>query len=154
MSALPQGTYQRFSCPSQQTNTQYQYLNGSHQHQQSYQIHQPSNSFSHKRTPQSLSNVFVSPSYQPPLQPSPPPNDRTLSQNSIDPEKFVPRISTYEHPIVNTPAPNQPGFILLPDDVGTFNGGSFRISHRDTNSIITFQLAPECPLTVKPGKCS
>lgn len=37
------------------------------------------------------------------------------------------------------------------DDVGTFNGGSYRISHRDTNSILTLQLAMGCPLTVKPG---
>ncbi|KAI9850346.1 MAG: hypothetical protein M1838_005793 [Thelocarpon superellum] len=36
------------------------------------------------------------------------------------------------------------------DDVGTFNGGSYRISHRDTNTIITIQLAFGCPLTVKP----
>jgi hypothetical protein len=35
--------------------------------------------------------------------------------------------------------------------VGTFNGGSYRISHRDTNSILTLQLAMGCPLTVKPG---
>jgi hypothetical protein len=38
------------------------------------------------------------------------------------------------------------------DDVGTFNGGSFRISHRDTNTILTVQLAMGCPLTAKPGK--
>jgi uncharacterized protein (AIM24 family) len=37
------------------------------------------------------------------------------------------------------------------DDVGTFNGGSYRISHRDTNSILTIQLAVGCPLTAKPG---
>ncbi|KAI9813645.1 MAG: hypothetical protein M1827_003716 [Pycnora praestabilis] len=37
------------------------------------------------------------------------------------------------------------------DDVGTFNGGSYRISHRDTNTIVTLQLAMGCPLTVKPG---
>lgn len=37
------------------------------------------------------------------------------------------------------------------DDVGTFNGGSYRVSHRDTNTIITVQLAMGCPLTVKPG---
>jgi len=37
------------------------------------------------------------------------------------------------------------------DDVGTFNGGSYRVSHRDTNSILTIQLAMGCPLTVKPG---
>lgn len=38
------------------------------------------------------------------------------------------------------------------DDVGTFNGGSYRISHRDTNSILTVQLAMGCPLTARPGK--
>ncbi|KAK3684368.1 hypothetical protein LTR37_020344 [Vermiconidia calcicola] len=37
------------------------------------------------------------------------------------------------------------------DDVGTFNGGSYRISHRDSNTICTVQLAVGCPLTVKPG---
>ena len=37
------------------------------------------------------------------------------------------------------------------DDVGTFNGGSYRISHRDTNTIVTVQLAIGCPMTVKPG---
>ena len=37
------------------------------------------------------------------------------------------------------------------DDVGTFNGGSYRISHRDSNTIVTVQLAIGCPLTVKPG---
>ncbi|EFQ92207.1 hypothetical protein PTT_10746 [Pyrenophora teres f. teres 0-1] len=37
------------------------------------------------------------------------------------------------------------------DDVGTFNGGSYRVSHRDTNSILTVQLAMGCPLTAKPG---
>ena len=37
------------------------------------------------------------------------------------------------------------------DDVGTFNGGSYRISHRDTNTILTVQLAIGCPLTAKPG---
>lgn len=37
------------------------------------------------------------------------------------------------------------------DDVGTFNGGSYRVSHRDTNTIITIQLAMGCPITAKPG---
>ncbi|KAL2800814.1 tryptophan RNA-binding attenuator protein-like domain-containing protein [Aspergillus keveii] len=37
------------------------------------------------------------------------------------------------------------------DDVGTFNGGSYRVSHRDTNSLLTLQLAVGCPLQVKPG---
>ncbi|KAL4921777.1 DUF124-domain-containing protein [Aspergillus aurantiobrunneus] len=37
------------------------------------------------------------------------------------------------------------------DDVGTFNGGSYRISHRDSNSLLTIQLAVGCPLQAKPG---
>jgi hypothetical protein len=37
------------------------------------------------------------------------------------------------------------------DDVGTFNGGSYRISHRDTNTILTVQLAMGAPLIAKPG---
>lgn len=37
------------------------------------------------------------------------------------------------------------------DDVGTWNGGSYRISHRDTNTIVTMQLAMGYPLEVKPG---
>ena len=39
------------------------------------------------------------------------------------------------------------------DDVGTFNGGSYRISHRDSNTIVTIQLAMGCPVQVKPGQC-
>lgn len=50
------------------------------------------------------------------------------------------------------PSPGQfVGAMTTQDDVGTFNGGSYRISHRDTNSIITLQLAFGCPLTVTPG---
>ncbi|KAG6057749.1 hypothetical protein E4U17_000964 [Claviceps sp. LM77 group G4] len=37
------------------------------------------------------------------------------------------------------------------DDVGTFNGGSYRISHRDCNTVLTIQLAIGCPLQAKPG---
>lgn len=35
--------------------------------------------------------------------------------------------------------------------MGTFNGGSYRISHRDSNTILTIQLAAGCPLAAKPG---
>ncbi|RYP15473.1 hypothetical protein DL765_005680 [Monosporascus sp. GIB2] len=50
------------------------------------------------------------------------------------------------------PAPGQfQGAAATVDDVGTFNGGAYRISHRDCNSIITFQLAMGCPLDAKPG---
>ncbi|KAL9631736.1 MAG: hypothetical protein Q9164_005727 [Protoblastenia rupestris] len=43
------------------------------------------------------------------------------------------------------------GVAATQDDVGTFNGGSYRISHRDSNTILTLQLAMGCPLQSKPG---
>ena len=50
------------------------------------------------------------------------------------------------------PAPGHfTGAMATQDDVGTFNGGSYRISHRDSNTIITIQLAMGCPLAAKPG---
>ncbi|KAI1129130.1 tryptophan RNA-binding attenuator protein-like domain-containing protein [Nemania abortiva] len=50
------------------------------------------------------------------------------------------------------PAPGQfAGASATMDDVGTFNGGSYRISHRDCNTIVTIQLAMGCPLTARPG---
>ncbi|KAF2183134.1 DUF124-domain-containing protein [Zopfia rhizophila CBS 207.26] len=67
--------------------------------------------------------------------------------------------SPAQHPML-TPnasqqATQQPQFAgasaTTADDVGTFNGGSYRVSHRDTNTILTVQLAIGCPLTVKPG---
>ncbi|KAK3170599.1 hypothetical protein OEA41_002680 [Lepraria neglecta] len=43
------------------------------------------------------------------------------------------------------------GATATQDDIGTFNGGSYRISHRDNNTILTMQLAMGCPLHAKPG---
>ncbi|KAI9754747.1 MAG: hypothetical protein M1815_005446 [Lichina confinis] len=43
------------------------------------------------------------------------------------------------------------GGMSTQDDVGTFNGGSYRISHRDSNTILTMQLAIGCPVQAKPG---
>ncbi|KAI2639034.1 DUF124-domain-containing protein [Hypomontagnella submonticulosa] len=48
-------------------------------------------------------------------------------------------------------APFQGAAAATLDDVGTFNGGSYRISHRDCNTIITIQLAMGCPINAKPG---
>ncbi|KAJ6783730.1 hypothetical protein PWT90_11060 [Aphanocladium album] len=49
------------------------------------------------------------------------------------------------------PAPAFIGAVPTGDDIGTFNGGSYRISHRDCNTILTIQLAMGCPLQAKPG---
>ncbi|EFX04218.1 duf124 domain containing protein [Grosmannia clavigera kw1407] len=54
--------------------------------------------------------------------------------------------------IAGAPAPGVfVGATAVNDDVGTFNGGSYRISHRDCNTILTIQLAIGCPLSAKPG---
>lgn len=49
------------------------------------------------------------------------------------------------------PASHFVGAGAVIDDVGTFNGGSYRISHRDTNSILTVQLAMGCPFDSRAG---
>lgn len=49
------------------------------------------------------------------------------------------------------PAQHFVGAAATMDDVGTFNGGSYRISHRDCNTILTIQLAMGAPLVAKPG---
>ncbi|POR39170.1 DUF124 domain-containing protein [Tolypocladium paradoxum] len=49
------------------------------------------------------------------------------------------------------PAGHFVGASAVVDDVGTFNGGSYRISHRDTNTILTIQLAVGAPFDGKPG---
>ena len=51
-----------------------------------------------------------------------------------------------------TPQPvAPPAASVIQDTVGQFNGGSYRIDHRDCNTLLTFQLAQGCPLTAKPG---
>lgn len=52
---------------------------------------------------------------------------------------------------VNALAAHFVGVGTTQDDVGTFNGGSYRTSHKDSNTTLTVQLAIGCPLTVKPG---
>lgn len=83
-------------------------------------------------------NSAVSASYAPSVSPpvSPPPAGK-LEQ--------IPGGAPPFGQFVGATATNQ-------DDVGTFNGGSYRISHRDTNSLLTIQLAMGCPLAVKPGE--
>lgn len=104
--------------------------------------------------------------YPAPPSASPPPRDQFAERNqaallqnqslgrlSISSQTPPPVISekmpggapAYEQQFVGAQPTNQ-------DDVGTFNGGSYRISHRDTNSLLTVQLAMGCPLAARPGK--
>ena len=129
-------------------------------------------SFQHLQSASSFQSV---PASAPPTQTAfrfpPEKSDRVLPEKSITPPPSGGETGShpsYEQPKLvasealddNNPA-NMPGgapvaahFIgatAAQDDVGTFNGGSFRISHRDTNTILTIQLAMGCPLIAKPG---
>lgn len=69
----------------------------------------------------------------------------------MTPEKPLNTNETSQMP-GGAPAPAHfTGATATQDDVGTFNGGSYRISHRDSNTILTLQLAMGCPLNAKPG---
>lgn len=89
----------------------------------------------------------MSPGFPPPGQaqhPGLPPQQ--LSQQQIAPQQqAAPQQQQPQSPQFTGAGSTQT------DDVGTFNGGSYRVSHRDTNTILTVQLAIGCPLTVKPG---
>ncbi|KAL8789800.1 MAG: hypothetical protein Q9195_006634 [Heterodermia aff. obscurata] len=74
-------------------------------------------------------------------------------QSSIDTEKEKP-LNTDQSSQMSGGAPTAAHFTgvsATQDDIGTFNGGSYRISHRDSNTILTVQLARGCPLQAKPG---
>ncbi|KKZ67075.1 hypothetical protein EMCG_07246 [[Emmonsia] crescens] len=92
-----------------------------------------------------------SPSYPPPPaggQISPPPNG-----GHPPPQQPSPLPEKMPHGPGGAPAQGQ--FVgvqsTTADDIGTFNGGSYRISHRDTNTVLTLQLAMGCPMIAKPG---
>lgn len=93
----------------------------------------------------------TSPSYPPPPaggQISPPPNG-----GHPPPQQPSPLPEKMPHGPGGAPAQGQ--FVgvqcTTADDIGTFNGGSYRISHRDTNTVLTIQLAMGCPMIAKPG---
>lgn len=83
----------------------------------------------------------------PPGAPPPP----MSPQNAPRPTSYAPPPQQPQQPQQQTQPTQGAPIGSTQDDVGTFNGGSFRISHRDTNSILTLQLAMGCPLIAKPG---
>ncbi|KAF4550347.1 Hypothetical protein D9617_17g046150 [Elsinoe fawcettii] len=74
--------------------------------------------------------------------PQSPPLDKEFASMNLSPTPVS--INTQPSAVASQPPTN-------PDDVGTFNGGSYRISHRSTNTLLTLQLAINCPLIVRPG---
>ncbi|KAI6716513.1 hypothetical protein JHW43_000944 [Diplocarpon mali] len=114
-----------------------------HQHYQS-----PPPGFSHRASyQQPVAAVPSSPSYE-----QHPQQAHVRQEADFPPEKPVLDIIAASNSDHGAPAAGHfVGASTSQDDVGTFNGGSYRISHRDTNSILTCQLAMGCPLTVRPG---
>ncbi len=113
----------------------------------------------HGRTPSQTSQASSNP---PRFSAPPPPTYAAPPEQDYPPEKGVPEeegdYDDEDSPvhqggfISGAPPPDQfVGATATVDDVGTFNGGSYRISHRDCNSILTVQLAVGCPLHAKPG---
>ncbi|KAI9644201.1 hypothetical protein NHQ30_007555 [Ciborinia camelliae] len=137
-------------------------------HQQPQQQYAPPPNFSHR--PSYSGGQHTLPIHTPPPQQT----QTYASSSAVSPQETHvpgyghqgsnPNPSDYppEKPALNTSltsnldhgAPSAAHFVgasTTQDDVGTFNGGSYRVSHRDTNTILTIQLAMGCPLTVKPG---
>jgi uncharacterized protein (AIM24 family) len=46
----------------------------------------------------------------------------------------------------SAPAPN-----ALADSIGQFNGGYYKIDHRDTNTLLSVTLSPNAPFFAQPG---
>ncbi|PSN67948.1 DUF124-domain-containing protein [Corynespora cassiicola Philippines] len=97
----------------------------------------------------SLQSSIQAPYGAPSSSPHPGMPPQQISQASI-PQSPAPPLQQQQ-----AVQPSQPQFAgagtNTADDIGTFNGGSYRVSHRDTNTILTVQLAIGCPLTVRPG---
>ncbi|KAJ5652011.1 hypothetical protein N7507_009437 [Penicillium longicatenatum] len=134
----------------------------------------PPQNFSYPPPPRSqpTNNVFPGPppSVSPPVQ-SPPPENQYPQDKP--PFYHQPSAAAFQQPVASISrsesqssslnrmekipggAPSYGDFkgttATHDDNVGTFNGGSYRISHRDSNSLLTIQLAMGAPLVVKPG---
>ncbi|KAF5610841.1 DUF124 domain protein [Fusarium subglutinans] len=120
--------------------------------------------------PGQQSNLAMRPGPTPPVA-TPPAATPQSTQQNFEPPPPVSPLGDNQYPIekLKQEPQQQPGTAVAmtvsgapeagqfvgagatSDDVGTFNGGSYRISHRDTNTILTIQLAMGCPMTGKPG---
>ncbi|KAG6004583.1 hypothetical protein E4U21_000917 [Claviceps maximensis] len=87
----------------------------------------------------------------PQFDPPPPFPSNFSPEKSEQPEEQLNTDDTTHLVSGAPPAGHFVGAEATVDDVGTFNGGSYRISHRDSNTILTIQLAIGCPLQAKPG---
>ncbi|KAI4255556.1 MAG: hypothetical protein L6R42_006670 [Xanthoria sp. 1 TBL-2021] len=122
----------------------------SQQQQQSQQ--QPSHFQQQQQQQQQQPSHFIPEKYSEP----PPPAGHvgghpSYPQPNMTPEKPLNTDKLSQMPGGAPAAGHFQGVTATQDDIGTFNGGSYRISHRDSNTILTLQLAMGCPLQAKPG---
>ncbi|CAO1603121.1 hypothetical protein XANCAGTX0491_006714 [Xanthoria calcicola] len=143
---------------------QQQYANNGHR--TSFQPppqHTPPPSQQQQQQPQQQPSHFPpqqqqQPSHFPPEKYSEPPpaaghvgGHPSYPQPNMTPEKPLNTDKLSQMPGGAPAAGHFQGVTATQDDIGTFNGGSYRISHRDCNTILTLQLAMGCPLQAKPG---
>ncbi|TKX20897.1 hypothetical protein C1H76_6934 [Elsinoe australis] len=164
----PQQQHAYSSPPPQQQ--QHTYSSPSQHHQQYYQP--PPAQQQQVYSPPPQQQTFTPPPTQPQQPQSPPPQH--YQEQTLQPQQHQQqfRHSGYASPPQSPPLDKELAHMSLtsptpistapsatqsvapassPDDVGTFNGGSYRISHRSTNTLLTLQLAINCPLIVRPG---
>ncbi|KAK6355792.1 hypothetical protein TWF718_000174 [Orbilia javanica] len=92
------------------------------------------------------SQQYFSPPPQSFAPPSGPPPPQQVPQQQPPQQNFQPQ------PQAGPSAPvAQVGSTISQELVGQFNGGSYRIDHRDSNTILTMNLAHGCPIIAKPG---
>ncbi|KAL8867125.1 MAG: hypothetical protein Q9174_005862 [Haloplaca sp. 1 TL-2023] len=133
--------------PPQQAPPQQQYANAGprtsfqppprHSPEPPYQPQQHNTQETYHEPPPAAGHVGGHPNYQ---QPSYPPEKPLNTDKPAQMQDGAPTAAHFT------------GVSATQDDVGTFNGGSYRISHRDSNTILTIQLAMGCPLQAKPAK--
>ncbi len=158
--APPQQQHQYAAPPQQQT----QYAPPpQQQHQQQQQYAAPPQATppptqhgalpQHLRTPSGLSQASAQQFSPPPTYPNEGGNGGYPAEKQQTHVPVADPAGAAASLIVGAPAAGQfSGAVsTVVDDVGTFNGGSYRISHRDCNTILTVQLAIGCPIEAKPG---
>ncbi|KAK6337514.1 hypothetical protein TWF730_002911 [Orbilia blumenaviensis] len=102
----------------------------------------PPNQFSPPPQEQRGSQQYFSPPPQNFGPPSGPPPQQQAPQQNFQPQ---PQAGP------SAPVPQAGSGAISQELVGQFNGGSYRIDHRDSNTILTMNLAHGCPITAKPG---
>ncbi|GAP89531.1 putative duf124 domain-containing protein [Rosellinia necatrix] len=156
----PPLTQQSFQSPPPQQSFQSPPLQQSFQSppQQSFQSPPPQQSFSPPPQQQQHANLAIRNNGVA----TPPGNAPAYSEAAPNAPQGHPQEKASQPPSAGpTPAPNMsvgaptPGQFVgtspTVDNTGSFNGGSYRVSHRDCNTIITIQLAMGCPLIARPG---